>query len=87
LPVNQRVLFKIQSIDVVHSFWVQEFGPKQDAVPGLTTELRITPNTIGQYFVECSQLCGAGHTDMIAPVSVVTAQDFQTWVQQQPKSP
>jgi cytochrome c oxidase subunit 2 len=87
LPVNQKVLFKIQSLDVVHSFWVQEFGPKQDAVPGMTTELRVTPDKIGQYLVQCSQLCGEGHTNMIAPVSVVTAGDFQTWVQAQPKTP
>jgi cytochrome c oxidase subunit II len=87
LPVNQKIVFKIQSLDVVHSFWVQEFGPKQDAVPGLTTELRVTPDKVGQYFVECSQLCGAGHTNMIAPVSVVSPADFQSWAQAQPKTP
>jgi cytochrome c oxidase subunit II len=87
LPVNQKVVFKIQSLDVVHSFWVQEFGPKQDAVPGITTELRITPNTKGRYFVECSQLCGYGHTDMIASVYVISPADFQTWLQAQPKIP
>jgi cytochrome c oxidase subunit II len=87
LPVNQKIVFKINSLDVVHSFWVQELGPKQDAVPGMTTELRITPTKIGDYFVECSQLCGWGHSNMIAPCYVVSAADFQKWIQQQPKTP
>jgi cytochrome c oxidase subunit 2 len=86
LPVGQRVHFEIQSLDVVHSFWVQEFGPKQDAVPGMTTDLRVTPDKTGDFFVQCSQLCGAGHTLMIAPVYVVSPADFQKWVQQQPKA-
>lgn len=87
LPVNRRVLFRIQSKDVIHSFWVQEWGPKQDAVPGMTTELRITPTKTGDYEVRCSQLCGDGHTYMTAPVHVVSSDDFDTWVkqQQQPK--
>jgi heme/copper-type cytochrome/quinol oxidase subunit 2 len=83
LQVNRPVLFKIQSKDVVHSFWVQQLGPKQDAVPGLTTELRLTPTQVGQYQVQCSQLCGYGHTYMTAPVQVASAGDFQKWVQQQ----
>ncbi len=85
LPVDRRVHFEIQSMDVVHSFWVQELGPKQDAVPGMTTELYVTPTKTGNYLVECSQLCGYGHTLMVAPCRVVSAADFDMWVSQQPK--
>jgi cytochrome c oxidase subunit 2 len=49
LEVNRPVEFHMVSLDVVHSFWVQQFGPKQDIVPGMTTTLDITPNKIGQY--------------------------------------
>ena len=87
LPVDRPVLFRIQSMDVVHSFWVQEFGPKQDAVPGLTTELRITPTKTGDFQVQCSQLCGSGHTAMVAPVHVVSDGDFQQWLPKQQKMP
>jgi cytochrome c oxidase subunit II len=83
VPVNQRIHILLQAKDVVHSFWVQEWGPKQDAVPGLTTEVRYTPNKIGQYQVQCSQLCGYGHTFMTAPAFVTSSNDFQTWIQQQ----
>jgi len=87
LPINQRVALYMQSKDVVHSFWVQEFGPKQDVVPGMTTQLRFTPTEIGHYTVQCSQLCGYGHTYMTAPVNVVSLADFQTWVQAQQAAP
>jgi cytochrome c oxidase subunit II len=83
VPVNQRILIKLQSKDVVHSFWVQEWGPKQDAVPGITTQVRYTPTKIGQYTVQCSQLCGSGHTFMTAPAIVTSAGDFQDWVKLQ----
>jgi cytochrome c oxidase subunit 2 len=86
VPVDRRLVLNLHSEDVVHSFWVQEWGPKQDAVPGLEPVLRITPTQIGQFTVQCSQLCGAGHTDMTAPVRVVSAADFDTWVRQQQSS-
>ena len=86
VPVDQRIRFNLQSLDVIHSFWVQQWGPKQDAVPGLTTELQITPTVIGQFLVQCSQLCGYGHTGMTAPVRVVSASDFNVWVKQQSSS-
>ncbi len=87
LPVDRPVLFRIESMDVIHSFWVQEFGPKQDAVPGMITELRITPTRTGNFQVQCSQLCGSGHTLMVAPVRVISATDFQQWLPQQQKIP
>ena len=46
LPKDRPVDFKIRSDDVIHSFWVPEFRLKSDAVPGLTTTIRLTPDTI-----------------------------------------
>jgi cytochrome c oxidase subunit II len=86
VPNNRGIIFNIKSKDVIHSFWVQQWGPKQDAVPGLSPMLRITPTQIGQYLVQCSQLCGVDHTDMTAPVNVVSAADFDSWVKQQQQS-
>lgn len=83
MPVNRRVHFEIQSKDVVHSFWVAALGPKQDAVPGMTTDLYITPTRVGSYQVQCSQLCGSGHSLMVASAVVVSPSDFQKWINQQ----
>lgn len=87
VPIDQRIQFNIHSKDVIHSFWVQQWGPKQDAVPGLSPVLRITCTELGQYLVQCSQLCGFGHTNMTAPVHVVSSDEFSAWIKQQQSSP
>jgi cytochrome c oxidase subunit II len=83
LPDNRPVVFKLRSLDVIHSFFVPEFSQKLDAVPGITTTLRVTPNRIGTYPAECTELCGAGHSLMRAAVHVVTASRFQSWLSAQ----
>jgi cytochrome c oxidase subunit 2 len=80
MPVNRAVVFKIHSLDVIHSFFVPNFSEKIDAVPGITTTLRVTATRIGSYPVECTELCGAGHSLMRAAVRVVSASQFNTWM-------
>ena len=80
LPVDKQVLLNMTSTDVIHSFWVPEFRIKQDIVPGITTEYRITPTEEGSYQVRCAELCGASHAYMLAPVQVVTRSEFESWV-------
>ena len=82
LPVNRPVNFKIRSSDVIHSFWVPEFRLKSDAVPGLTTTVRLTPNKVDKYPVVCAELCGIGHSTMRQQVNVVPAAEFDRWVDQ-----
>jgi cytochrome c oxidase subunit 2 len=84
LPKGKPVVFKIRSLDVVHSFFVPEFSEKLDAVPGITTTLRVTPTRLGTYPAECTELCGAGHSLMRSTVQVVTPAKFQTWLAAQP---
>ena len=86
LPNNQPILFRIRSKDVIHSFWVPEFRLKSDAVPGLTTKIRLTPNRVGQYQVVCAELCGIGHSTMRQLVRVVPRREFASWVGRQKKA-
>lgn len=82
LPVNQQVVMKMTSRDVIHSFWVPEFRIKQDIVPGRVTEYRITPTMLtGEqpFKVRCAELCGTSHAYMLANVRVVTQEDFDVW--------
>ena len=81
LPVDRPIEFKIQTKDVIHSFWVPEFRLKSDAVPGLTTSIRLTPDKPGRYEVVCAELCGIGHSTMRQFVRVLPASEFDTWVQ------
>jgi cytochrome c oxidase subunit II len=83
LPVDRPVEFKIKSRDVIHSFWVPEFRLKSDAVPGLTTVIRLTPNRSGRYEVVCAELCGLGHSTMRQFVRVVPRDDFENWLERQ----
>lgn len=80
LPRGRQVLLKLTSIDVIHDFWVPDLRVKQDAVPGMTTELRITPTELGEYKVRCAELCGTAHYSMLAPVKVEEPADFEAWV-------
>jgi cytochrome c oxidase subunit 2 len=77
------VLFQIRSLDVIHSFFVPNFSQKIDAVPGVTTTLRVTPTRLGSYPVECTELCGAGHSLMRTAVHVLTPAAFSSWLQSQ----
>jgi cytochrome c oxidase subunit 2 len=80
LPEDQQALLLMESTDVIHSFWVPEFRVKQDLVPGITTEVRITPTESGDYTVRCAEVCGLQHTYMLADVKVVAEDEFSTWL-------
>ena len=86
LPVNRPVEFRIHTKDVIHSFWVPQFRLKSDAVPGLTTKIRVTPNREGNFEVVCTELCGIGHSTMRQFARVVPASEFQSWVSSQKKA-
>ncbi len=83
LPVDQQALLKMESADVLHSFWVPEFRVKQDVVPGRVTEYRITPTLAGSYKVRCAELCGATHAYMENDVIVDTKADYTAWIEEQ----
>ena len=80
LPVDRPVHFQIHAKDVLHSFWVPAFRMKQDAVPGITTTTRVTPDREGTYEVVCAELCGIGHATMRQQVRVVPTAEFDDWV-------
>ena len=83
LPNNRPVDFSIRSDDVIHSFWVPEFRLKSDAVPGITTRVRLTPNRLDTYRVVCAELCGIGHATMRQEVRVVPPAEFDSWIEEQ----
>jgi len=87
LPNKERVKFDITTNDVIHSFWVPQFRLKQDAVPGMTTHIKITPNKVGTYDVVCAELCGLGHSTMRNTVRVVEKPAFTAWLARQARGP
>jgi cytochrome c oxidase subunit II len=83
LPIDRDVVLQLQARDVIHSFWVPEFGQKQDAVPGIVTKLAITPTRVGEYPVICTELCGLGHSVMRTQAVVMEQNDYDAWVRRQ----
>jgi cytochrome c oxidase subunit 2 len=85
LPLNMPIELKLRTKpnDVIHSFFVPQFGQKQDVVPGITTRLVITPKRLGTYPVMCTELCGEGHALMRAQAIVMTPKAFAVWVKAQ----
>ncbi|MCO6449848.1 MAG: cytochrome c oxidase subunit II [Caldilineales bacterium] len=82
VPVGQPINFILNSEDVTHNFWVPEWRVKQDTVPGQEKNLRVTPTEEGQYKIRCAELCGTSHAYMLANINVMSAEDFDIWVQQ-----
>jgi cytochrome c oxidase subunit 2 len=80
LPNHRPVYMKINTMDVLHSFWVPAFRVKEDAVPGQTDHVRFTPTKEGVYETVCAELCGWGHATMRVRTLVVSKQRFDQFV-------
>lgn len=80
LVKDQPYVFQMNSKDVIHSFWVPDFGMKKDAVPGMTTRVHVTPTKNGTFPLVCSELCGLGHSTMRARVVVEDQASFGRWI-------
>ena len=81
LPTSTSTLFRVQTKDVLHDFYVPAFRLKIDAVPGLTTNFKATTlDNPGTYPVVCAELCGLGHAVMRQTATVMPSQDFEQWL-------
>ncbi len=79
IPVDKPVIIYLSTQDVIHSLGIAEMRIKQDAIPGLEIPMWFVPTRLGDYQINCSQLCGLGHYRMKAEVSVQTQADFDAW--------
>jgi len=80
LPVDQKVEFKLESRDVIHSFWVIDFLYKKDVIPGKTNYMSVVPERIGTYAGKCAELCGEYHSLMLFNTEVVSQADYDAYI-------
>jgi cytochrome c oxidase subunit 2 len=80
LPVNQKVTFNLNSVDVNHGFWVPAFYEKMDVIPGRNNNFQATPNKEGVYRGKCTELCGTYHQAMLFNVHVVSEADYNNYL-------
>lgn len=83
IPVNREIHLLMHSKDVGHSFFVPELRIQQDFVPGLDLSMHFTATKVGRYEIVCTQLCGLGHYNMKAYLSVLSQEDYDNWLKKQ----
>jgi cytochrome c oxidase subunit II len=85
VPVDKKVRIITTSNDVIHSFAVNSFGIKQDAIPGFVRDTWFRAEKTGDFHGQCQELCGKEHAYMPIHVKVVSAQEYTAWVTEQNK--
>jgi cytochrome c oxidase subunit II len=85
VPVGKKVRILTTAADVIHSWGLNAFGIKQDAIPGFIRDTHFTATKIGTYRGQCVELCGKEHGFMPIVVKVVSAADYTAWVGEQKK--
>src|SRR3954465_11522312 len=86
LPKGRSVELYMRALDVIHSVFVPQFSQKEDIVPGLVTQLHITPTRLGTFPLECTELCGLGHSLMRSQAVVMEPAAFDSWLEKQQKT-
>ena len=80
IPVGREISVSLESLDVVHSFWVPRLACKLDAIPGRTNRMWFNATSPGAYSGQCAEFCGLGHPNMRIVVFAESDEDFQEWV-------
>jgi len=79
LPVGKKVRVLLTSTDVIHTWWVPQFGVKRDAIPGFIRETWVKIEQPGTYRGQCAELCGKGHGFMPVVVKAVPEPEYIAW--------
>jgi cytochrome c oxidase subunit II len=87
IPVNTTVQIDLDSLDVIHSFYVPQLSGKTDVVPGVTNHMWLYGDHVGEFHGQCAEFCGVNHANMRFTVFVDSKADFDAWVANQQKPP
>lgn len=80
VPIGERVVLNMRSLDVLHSFFVPSFRIKQDVVPGYISKLSFIPTKVGRYHIFCAEYCGTEHSSMTGWVNVVEPYEYEEFL-------
>jgi cytochrome c oxidase subunit 2 len=81
VPVDRKVRIITTANDVIHSWMVPAFGVKQDAIPGFVRDAWFKAERTGDFYGQCTELCGKEHAYMPIHVKVVSQADYAKWVE------
>jgi cytochrome c oxidase subunit 2 len=85
IPVGATVQISLDSVDVIHSFWVPQLSGKTDVIPGQHNTMWLKGDQVGVYLGQCAEFCGTEHALMRFKVYVDSQADFNAWVANQQK--
>jgi len=80
VPVNKTVVLDVTAVDVIHSFVIQSFGIRVDAVPGRLNQTWFKAEQEGVYYGQCSKICGKDHAFMPIVFRVVAQDKYDAWL-------
>ncbi|MFV0433574.1 MAG: cytochrome c oxidase subunit II [Leucobacter sp.] len=81
LPVDKTTEIRLETRDVIHSFWVVDFLYKKDMIPGQTNFMSFTPTKTGTFVGKCAELCGEYHSMMLFEVRVVEQDEYDAYIE------
>ena len=79
VPLNRAVKLSLNSLDVIHGFYIPAFRIKEDIVPGRVKSAWFIPQMQGDFDLFCSSYCGMNHSYMINLVKVMPQEQFNAW--------
>jgi cytochrome c oxidase subunit II len=79
VPVGKPVVVKLNSGDVIHSFWVPNLHGKKDLIPGRTSTLQFRADKPGIYRGQCAEFCGHQHAKMAFVVVAEAPEAYEQW--------
>ena len=82
LPIGVPVRVRLQSADVIHSFWLPQIAGKTDVIPGQINEMWVEAKQPGTTRGACAEYCGLQHAMMALPVVAESPERFARWTAQ-----
>lgn len=86
LPSESTVLFELESLDVIHSFWITAFRFKRDMIPGRPGEFSVDIVDAPGWYPNagvCAEYCGLDHALMQFSVRILEPAEFERWLSEQ----
>jgi|HubBroStandDraft_1064217.scaffolds.fasta_scaffold84664_2 cytochrome c oxidase subunit II len=71
LKKGEPVILRLTSSDRVHGFMSKPLKVDTDIPAGKTTDVAVTPDTVGDFTIICDHYCGTGHGNMKMKATVV----------------
>lgn len=83
VPINRPVWLRLESADVIHSWWVPALAGKMDVIPNHTNYTWFNAESEGLYLGQCAEYCGNQHAGMLLRVVASKPAEFDAWLQTQ----